>query len=60
MRDNADVVHGLVVNGELRLVQWFRRTPLIWDFHLGYYIGGDEYDVVEVNPVIVGHVAPSE
>ena len=52
--------YGLIVNGELRLVQWFQRTPLIWDFHLGFFRGEDEYDVVEVNPMIVGHVAPCE
>jgi len=48
--------YGLVVNRELRCVQWFNNPPLIWDFHLGFFSSDHEYDVVEVNPVIVGHV----
>ena len=50
--------YGLVVNGELMSVKRFNRAPLIWDFHMGYFSGW-EYEVVEVNVVVTGVVAPS-
>jgi len=51
--------YGLVADGVLQCVQWFSRVPLIWDFHCGSTGGAAKYDVVEVNPVIVGRVPDS-
>lgn len=50
--------YGLVIDGELAMVKWFRDPPLIWDFHYGYMTSRSDYDVVEVD-VCVKNYLPS-
>ena len=57
-RDDEAGWYGLITNGELSHIQYFRQAPLIWDFHTGYFDSRFEYDVVEVEPVITGYLEP--
>jgi len=44
--------YGLVLNGELISIKCFHRQPLIWDFHIGFMSSRDEYEIVEVEPIV--------
>ena len=50
--------YGLVVNGELAVVQRFNHEPLIWDFHYGFFSSSWDYEIVEVDPVIISRLEP--
>lgn len=52
---SSNMWYGLVVNGTLSAVRWFRDPPLIWDFHSCYFSGW-VYEVVEVSVVVTGVV----
>jgi hypothetical protein len=46
--------YGLVANGELIAVQTFHRPPTIFDFNMGY-MSWIDYEIVEIDPVIISH-----
>jgi len=50
--------YGLLVNGCLECVRYFKHTPLIWDFHLGYYNSSNDYEVVELDISFRGKCVP--
>jgi hypothetical protein len=39
---------GLVVDGELLKVKWFRKEPIIWDFNYGIISSQNQYEIVPV------------